>query len=95
MSELKRYGHEKLRQAIAAVFRAGKADEATARTVADMLVDANLSGHDSHGIQMVSYYVDCLNNGTLDPAGRAAHSSSAATPRAAPRAAPIGANHWL
>ena len=71
MSELKRYGHGNLRQAIAAVFRAGKADEATARTVADMLVDANLSGHDSHGIQMVSYYVDCLNNGTLDPAGRA------------------------
>lgn len=71
MSELKRYGHANLRAAIAAVFRAGKADEATARAVGDMLVEANLSGHDSHGIQMVSYYVDCLNNGTLDPAGRA------------------------
>jgi len=71
VSELKRYGHENLRQAIAAVFRAGKADAATARAVGDMLVEANLSGHDSHGIQMVSYYVDCLNNGTLDPAGRA------------------------
>ena len=71
MSELKRYGHENLRQAIATVFRAGRADPATALAVADMLVEANLSGHDSHGIQMVSYYVDCLNNGTLDPAGRA------------------------
>ncbi len=71
MSELKRYGHENLRAAIAAVFRAGKADDATASAVGDMLVEANLSGHDSHGIQMVSYYVDCLNNGTLDPAARA------------------------
>lgn len=71
MSELRRRGHEGLRRAIAAVFEAGRADAATARTVADMLVEANLSGHDSHGIQMVDYYVSCLENGTLDPAGRA------------------------
>jgi len=71
MSALPLWPHEGLRRAIAAVFEAGRADKPTARTVADMLVEANLSGHDSHGIQMVDYYVSCLENGTLDPAGRA------------------------
>ena len=67
MSDMLLFGHEGLRQAIALVFEAGGADTPTARAVADMLVEANLSGHDSHGIQMVTYYADCLANGGLDP----------------------------
>jgi hydroxycarboxylate dehydrogenase B len=67
MSDMLLFGHEGLRQAITLVFEAGGADQPTAGAVADMLVEANLSGHDSHGIQMVTYYVDCLANGGLDP----------------------------
>lgn len=67
MSDMLLFGHEGLRQAISLVFETGGADKATAGAVADMLVEANLSGHDSHGIQMVTYYVDCLANGGLDP----------------------------
>ena len=70
MSTMLLFGHQGLRQAIALVFEAGGADARVARAVADMLVEANLSGHDSHGIQMVTYYVDCLANGGLDPAAR-------------------------
>lgn len=70
MSDMLLFGHDGLRQAITLVFEKGGADNATARAVADMLVEANLSGHDSHGIQMVTYYVDCLANGGLDPKAR-------------------------
>ena len=52
------------------MFEAGGAAPEAAATVGDMLVEANLSGHDSHGLQMVTYYVDCLENGGLDPAAR-------------------------
>ena len=37
-----------------------------ARTVADNLVLANLSGHDSHGVGMVPRYVDAVLEGGLD-----------------------------
>ena len=38
-------------------------DEAT--LVADQLVEANLTGHDSHGIGLLPVYVRCLHQGTL------------------------------
>jgi uncharacterized oxidoreductase len=67
---LHKFDHEKLRDAVAAVFDAADVEADISRTVANLLVDANLSGHDSHGIQMVSYYLDCVRNGGLDPAKR-------------------------
>ncbi len=70
MSGMLLFGHQGLRQAISLVFEAGGAQGVTARAVAGMLVDANLSGHDSHGIQMVTHYADCLANGGLDPRAR-------------------------
>lgn len=39
-----------------------------ARTVAEILVNANLAGHDSHGVQFVPLYLDRIENGALDPA---------------------------
>jgi hydroxycarboxylate dehydrogenase B len=45
---------------------AGSADE-EARKVADNLVLANLSGHDSHGVGMVPRYVDAVLEGGLHP----------------------------
>jgi uncharacterized oxidoreductase len=47
-----------LRGFIAAVFRATGSADGEARIVGDHLVDANLSGHESHGVIRVSKYVD-------------------------------------
>lgn len=42
------------------------ADEAS--IVSESLVDANLCGHDSHGVMRIAEYVDQLGTGTLKPA---------------------------
>src|SRR5450631_283783 len=47
-----------LRAFVAAVFRATGSAEGEARIVGDHLVDANLAGHESHGVIRVSKYVD-------------------------------------
>ena len=47
-----------LRAFVAAVFRATGSAEVEARIVGDHLVDANLVGHESHGVIRVSKYVD-------------------------------------
>ncbi len=46
--------------------RAGVPD-AYARVVADSLVDANLRGHDSHGVMRAPFYLGRLKDGGLDP----------------------------
>ena len=40
---------------------------ADAMVVARSLVDANLCGHDSHGVMRVPQYLDCLKKGTYKP----------------------------
>lgn len=47
-----------LRSFVAAIFRATGSDEREAAIVGDHLVDANLVGHDSHGVIRVAKYVD-------------------------------------
>lgn len=59
--------HEKLRLAIRHLLEHGGSERAEAKLVADHLVDANLAGHDSHGIGMIPHYVRNLENGTLVP----------------------------
>jgi len=49
--------HEKLRAGIAALLQASGSEEREARIVTDHLVEANLKGHDSHGVGMVPQYV--------------------------------------
>ena len=56
---------EPLEKAIAALAAAGGSDAAEARLVAENLVMANLSGHDSHGIGMMPRYVEALLEGGL------------------------------
>jgi uncharacterized oxidoreductase len=48
---------ERLRAVAAAIVRAGGSAVEEARLVADHLVEANLAGHDSHGIGMIPTYV--------------------------------------
>jgi uncharacterized oxidoreductase len=56
-----------LRKQVASVIAAAGSSAEEARTVADNLVLANLSGHDSHGVGMVPRYVDAVLEGGLKP----------------------------
>lgn len=53
-----------------AIFAAAGAPEDIAHSVAASLVDANLTGHDSHGIMKVLAYIDKIRSKTLIPTGR-------------------------
>jgi uncharacterized oxidoreductase len=56
-----------LARAIEAIVAAGGSHAREAKLVADNLVAANLTGHDSHGIGMIPRYVDSLKEGGLQP----------------------------
>ena len=58
---------EGLTRAIAAIAAAGGSDPAEAQGVAENLVMANLTGHDSHGIGMMPRYVEALLERGLHP----------------------------
>ena len=62
---------DQLRRAASAVFRAGGSAASEADLVADHLVQANLKGHDSHGVGMIPSYVKHLGMGLLVPNTRA------------------------
>ena len=62
-----RVDNQSLRRIGAAVIRAGGSDDAEAKTVANHLVDANLAGHDSHGIGLLPQYVRHLMAGLIIP----------------------------
>ena len=49
------------------LFEAAKVPAADAALVARSLVDANLCGHDSHGVMRVPQYIDFLRKGTFKP----------------------------
>src|SRR5262245_15784702 len=57
---------EPLRRVVRAIIEAGGSSAREAGLVADQLVLANLSGHDSHGVGMVPRYVDILLAGGLN-----------------------------
>ncbi len=52
------------------LFEAASVPTADAAIVARSLVDANLCGHDSHGVMRVPQYIDFLRNGTYKPGVR-------------------------
>ena len=56
-----------LARAVEAIVAAGGSDAREAKLVAENLVTANLTGHDSHGIGMIPRYVDSLKEGGLKP----------------------------
>ncbi len=63
----KTFPPELLRAQVAGILAAAGSSAEEARIVADNLVLANLSGHDSHGIGMVPRYVDAVLEGGLKP----------------------------
>ncbi|HET9598889.1 MAG TPA: malate/lactate/ureidoglycolate dehydrogenase [Anaeromyxobacteraceae bacterium] len=64
--------HGRLRAAAARILAAAGAAPADAAAVADHLVEANLAGHDSHGVGMIPQYVRAIRSGALDPRAHAA-----------------------
>src|SRR5215469_7186073 len=62
-----RIDHQRLRTFTVDFLRAGGSTADEARIVADHLVNANLAGHDSHGIGMLPHYTRNLRAGTLVP----------------------------
>ena len=62
----------RLRAVSVQILSAAGAAQEDAEIVAEHLVDANLSGHDSHGIGMLPQYVRAIARGLLDPRAHAA-----------------------
>ena len=60
-----------LRRTISAIVSAGGSADAEAALVADHLVQANLAGHDSHGVGMIPTYVRHVKAGLVVPNTRA------------------------
>jgi len=56
---------EPLRRVVASVFAAAGCAEAEARRIADHLVDANLAGHDSHGVIRTQRYVNAIHDNAV------------------------------
>src|SRR5690606_33640826 len=58
---------DKLHALSRALCAASGSAEHEATLVADHLVEASLTGHDSHGVGLLPIYVDCVSAGTLVP----------------------------
>ncbi len=56
-----------LRSHVASILAASGSSKSEAQQVADNLVMANLSGHDSHGVGMVPRYIEAVGEGGLVP----------------------------
>jgi uncharacterized oxidoreductase len=62
-----RIPRDRLQGYVEAIFRAAGSDPDEARIVAAHLVEANLAGHDSHGVMRVYKYVDWVKAGQVVP----------------------------
>src|SRR5580693_7371802 len=57
--------HAELHRIALRVFSAGGSEPEEARVIADHLIEANLRGHDSHGVGLIPNYLQHLANGTV------------------------------
>lgn len=62
-----RMSRDRLQDYVAAIFRAAGSDAGEADIIAAHLVEANLAGHDSHGVMRVYKYVDWVKAGQVVP----------------------------
>ncbi|MCC6468958.1 MAG: malate/lactate/ureidoglycolate dehydrogenase [Alphaproteobacteria bacterium] len=62
---MRRVAPDDLRRGVRAIFARAGSEEAEARAVGDHLVEANLVGHDSHGVIRVAKYMDWLKQGQV------------------------------
>src|ERR1700759_4177001 len=59
--------HTELRGIVLRVFEAAGSDRTEAQLIADHLIEANLRGHDSHGVGLIPNYLEHLAGGTVIP----------------------------
>jgi len=64
------FSADQLHAAATKIFRAAGADEANTKIVVDHLIDANLTGHDSHGVIRIPSYVRSIRNEQLAPSAK-------------------------
>jgi hydroxycarboxylate dehydrogenase B len=57
--------HQELHAHMLRVFAASGSEEEEARLIADHLIEANLRGHDSHGVGLIPNYLNHLAGGTV------------------------------
>jgi uncharacterized oxidoreductase len=62
-----RLAPDRLRRLTASIIARGGSESAEADLVAGHLVDANLAGHDSHGVSLIPHYVRHLKEGLVVP----------------------------
>lgn len=62
--------HEQLREIVRSVYVANGVSEDVARTVSDLQVEANIVGHDSHGVSNTEKYVNEIHLGHIVPESR-------------------------
>ena len=65
------FPHEDVQRVAADIFRASGSPEAEAELVAQRLVKANLTGHDSHGVIRIPRYMGWVREGKLRPGQQA------------------------
>jgi LDH2 family malate/lactate/ureidoglycolate dehydrogenase len=70
---------DRLRDFATAVYAGQGMPDADARLVADTLVQADLWGHQSHGVLRLGWYLDRLRNGVMQPVTRPAFVVDAAS----------------
>lgn len=68
MSPPKRIDAQQLLEFAAAVYASAGVPDADARLLADTLVQADLWGHQSHGVLRLGWYLDRIRNGVMRPA---------------------------
>jgi uncharacterized oxidoreductase len=61
---------DELRETATTIFRAAGADAEPTTILVEHLLDANLAGHDSHGVIRIPAYVDALQKGRIQPNAR-------------------------
>ena len=78
-SPLRRIDHKKLLDLVEAVYRSTGVPDEDARLVADTMVQADLWGHQSHGVLRLEWYYNRLRNGAMKPMTRTSLVSDTGT----------------
>ena len=60
-----RFPHAPLRKLVSAIFAANGSDQVEADLIGNHLVEANLAGHDSHGVIRTPIYIQWLKAGDV------------------------------
>jgi len=61
---------EELHDIATRIFQAAGSDPEPTAILVDHLIDANLAGHDSHGVQHIPGYVKAMQSGAIQPNAR-------------------------